>query len=50
MRFKVLTKRSTDTPWYICVSCERLCYKRNISQISKLQAQRDIPIWRNLMA
>jgi len=34
--FKALTKRSIDTPRHICVSCERLCYKRNVSQISKL--------------
>jgi len=26
--FKTSTKRSIDTPWHICVSCERLCYKR----------------------
>jgi len=36
--FKALTKRSIDTPRHICVSCERLCHKRNVSQISKLQA------------
>jgi len=46
---KALTKRSIDTPRHICVSCERLCYKRNVSQI-KLQAQKDIPICRDLMA
>ncbi|XP_036140365.1 uncharacterized protein LOC118644830 [Monomorium pharaonis] len=48
--FKALTKRSIDTPRYVCVSCERLCYKRNVSEISKVKTQLDIPIWRDLMA
>lgn len=47
--FMVLKKRSLDTPWYICVSCERLCYKRNVSQVSKLRTRTDIPIWKDLM-
>jgi len=46
MHLKRLTKCS---PWHICVSCKKLCYKRNVFQISKLQVQRDIPIWRDLM-
>ena len=48
--FKALTKRSMDTPRYVCVSCERLCYKRSVSEISKVKTQLDIPIWRDLMA
>lgn len=42
--FKILTKRSVDTPRYICVSCERLCYKRNICEVSKFRAHRDTAI------
>jgi len=48
--FKALTKRSLDLPRYVCVSCERLCYKRSISQVKKIKAQIDIPVWRDLMA
>jgi len=48
--FKALTKRSMDTPRYVCVSCERLCYKRSVLEISKVKAQLDISIWRDLMA
>ncbi|KAL6433602.1 hypothetical protein ACFW04_006589 [Cataglyphis niger] len=48
--FETLIKRSTDTPRHICVSCERLCYKRNVSKINSLQAQIDIQNWRDLMA
>jgi len=48
--FTILKKRSLDTPRYICVSCERLCYKRNVSQLNKLRAREDIPIWKDLMA
>jgi len=48
--FTILKKRSLDTPQYICVSCERLCYKRNVSQLNKLRAREDIPIWKDLMA
>jgi len=49
--FKALTKRSMDTPRYVCVSCERLCFKKNVSKINKLKAQMDTSsIWRDLMA
>jgi len=34
--FKTLTKRSMDTPRYVCVSCERFCLKKNVSEINKL--------------
>jgi len=34
--FKALTKCSMDTP-HACISCERLCYKRNISKINKFK-------------
>jgi len=48
--FKALTKRSVDIPRYVCVSCERLCFKKYISRINKF-AQMDISsIWRDLMA
>jgi len=46
-----LIKRSMDTPRYVCVSCERLCFKKNVSKINKLKAQMDTSsIWRDLMA
>ena len=48
--FIALKKRSLDTPRYICVSCERLCYKKNVFKISKLQTRRKNPIWKDLMA
>jgi len=32
--FKALTKRSMDTPRYVYVSCERLCYKKSVTQIN----------------
>src|SRR5580765_2088899 len=48
--FKDLNKRSTDTPRHICVSCEKLCYKKNVSKVNSLNAQIDIRIWRDLMA
>ncbi|XP_077272806.1 uncharacterized protein LOC143903224 [Temnothorax americanus] len=48
--FKAFTKRCMDTPRYVCASCERLCYKRSVSEINKLKTQLDIPIWRDLMA
>jgi len=48
--FKALTKRSMDTPRHVCVSCERLCFKKNVSRINKLKAQMDTSsIWRDLM-
>jgi len=37
--FKALTKRSMDTPRYICIPCERLRFKKNISEINKLKVQ-----------
>jgi len=48
--FKALTKRSMDIPRYVCVSCERLCNKKNVAEINKFKAQINIPIWRDLMA
>lgn len=49
--FKALTKRSMDTPRYACVSCERLCCKKDVSEINRLEKQMDSsPIWRDLMA
>ncbi|XP_070517894.1 uncharacterized protein [Cardiocondyla obscurior] len=49
--FKALKKRSVDTPRYICISCERLCYKTNISKVNnKIQTRRNNPIWNDLMA
>jgi len=35
--FKTLTKRSMNTPRYVCISCERLCFKKNVSEINKLK-------------
>lgn len=34
---------------YVCASCEKLSYKRNVSKIDKFKAQIDIPIWRDLI-
>ena len=46
--FKALTKRSTDTPRHICVSCEKLCCKKHVSHVNSLHI--NIQIWRDLMA
>lgn len=35
--FKALTKRSMDVPRNICLSCERLCYRREVREIGKLR-------------
>jgi len=35
--FKALKKRLMDTPRYACVSCEKLCYKKNISEIIRVK-------------
>jgi len=49
--FKTLTKRSMDTPRYVCVSCKRLCFKKNVSEINKFKVQMNTySIWRDLMA
>ncbi|XP_071582385.1 uncharacterized protein [Temnothorax nylanderi] len=48
--FKAFTKRSMDTPRYVCALCERLLYRRSVSEFNKLKARLDIPIWRDLMA
>jgi len=29
-----------DTSRYVCVSCERLCYKKSVSEISKVKVIR----------
>jgi len=48
--FKALTKRSADTPQYVCISCDRLCYKKDVSKINSFRAQINTQIWRDLMA
>ncbi|KYM96060.1 hypothetical protein ALC62_13287 [Cyphomyrmex costatus] len=49
--FKAYTKRTMDTPRCVCVSCERLCYKRNMSQFNKFKVQMDgSPFLKDLMA
>jgi len=40
--FKALIKRSTNTPRYACVSCEKLCYKRNVSEVNIFREQVNI--------
>jgi len=50
LNINALTKRSMDIPRYVCVSCERLCNKKNVTEINKFKAQINIPIWRDLMA
>jgi len=46
--FKTFIKRSIDTPRNICISCERLCYKRSVSEVNSLQI--DNQFWKNLIA
>jgi len=46
--FKALKKRLIDTPRYACVSCEKLCYKKNIFEIIRVKI--DTPVWKDLMA
>ncbi|KYN07689.1 hypothetical protein ALC62_01337 [Cyphomyrmex costatus] len=49
--FKAYTKRTMDTPRCVCVSCERLCYRRNMSQFNKFKVQMDgSPFLKDLMA
>jgi len=49
--FKVYIKRSMDTPRYASVSCERLCYKKNVFQFNKLKVQMDgSPFLKDLVA
>ncbi|KYN14475.1 hypothetical protein ALC57_13321 [Trachymyrmex cornetzi] len=49
--FKAYTKRCMDTPRYACVSCERLCYKKNVSQFNKFKVQMaESPFIKDLMA
>jgi len=49
--FKALTKRSMDTPRYVCVSCERLCFKKNVFEINKLKMEMNTnSIWKDLMS
>lgn len=48
--FKALTKRSMDVPRNICLSCERLCYRREVREIGKLRISlHKFQIWRDLM-
>jgi len=39
--FKALIKRSIDTPRHVCISCEKLCYKRNVFKINKFKIETD---------
>jgi len=42
--FKTLIKHFMDTLRHVCVSCERLCYKKNVFKINKTKAQINTPI------
>jgi hypothetical protein len=35
--FASLTKRSRDTPHIACISCEKLCFFKEVRQIAKLK-------------
>lgn len=48
--FKALKKRLIDTPRYACVSCEKLCYKKNVSEVRKITKKINNPVWKDLMA
>jgi hypothetical protein len=48
--FKVLKKRLMDTPRYACVSCETLCYKKNVIEMKNIRRNIDTPVWKDLMA
>ena len=37
-----------DIPRYVCVSCERLCYKRSVSEVKNIKI--NFSIWKDLMA
>jgi len=39
--FKALTKRSINTPRHVCISCEKLCYERNVSKVNKFKIEMD---------
>lgn len=39
-----LKKRLIDTPRYAYVSCEKLCYKKNVSEVGKITAKIDNPV------
>ncbi|KAK0170512.1 hypothetical protein PV328_008350 [Microctonus aethiopoides] len=47
--FKVLQKRILDKPRYAFVPCERLCYERDICNVSKFEEKLDTQIWKNLI-
>ena len=46
--FKILKKRVMDTPHHACISCERLCYKRSVSEVNKI-IKINNPVWKDLI-
>ena len=47
--FEDLLNKSKDIPIHPCVSCEKLCYRRNITEIVKFRAPLDTKTWLKLM-
>ena len=39
--FGILRKRIKDIPIHLCVSCEKLCYRRNVTEVKKMRAPLD---------
>ena len=47
--FAVLTKRSIDTPQFACLSCEKLCFKRNVVDVGKFRKPVSGEQWKKLI-
>uniref|UniRef100_A0A8D8LG92 DUF6570 domain-containing protein n=1 Tax=Cacopsylla melanoneura TaxID=428564 RepID=A0A8D8LG92_9HEMI len=47
--FEILTKKSQDLPTHPCLSCERLCYRRDTTEISKMKVLPKCDEWKRLM-
>lgn len=47
--FKAFHRKALDTPSYPCVSCEKLCFRRNVTDINNFRKPVDTRAWLNLM-
>ncbi|CAK1589168.1 unnamed protein product [Parnassius mnemosyne] len=47
--FKLFSKKSVDTPKLDCMSCNKLCYSRDISSIERLRKPISTDVWKQLL-
>ena len=47
--FKALTKRSMDIPIHSCVSCEKICFRRDVTDINNFRKPLKVKSWLELM-